>query len=119
MKKVLVVDDEKMNLRLVERMLKCDYDVATASSGKEALDRIEEEKPDLILLDILMPQMDGFETLEAIRGLAGWQDVPILFLTADTGEDVRAKAREAGVSGIVEKPFKKDVFLEEVRACIG
>lgn len=119
MKKVLVVDDSLMNRKLASKVLGDSYEVLLAESGQQTLLLLQREKVDLILLDIVMPEMDGFETLERIRGMAKTADVPVIFLTASSDDDTRERALALGVADLVEKPFRKDELLDKVRNCIS
>ena len=114
MKKVLAVDDNQMNLRMLELVLKNVYDIALADSGEKALAYLEENGAELVLLDILMPGMDGFETLKKMREKESLSKIPVIFLTADIDEEVERQSREAGAIGLIEKPFKKDVLIAKV-----
>ncbi|MBU6453740.1 MAG: response regulator [Cyanobacteria bacterium REEB67] len=102
---VLLVDDNE-NIRLVaEAGLERDYDVFLAGSGLEALDIAEAERPDLILLDVHMPSMDGLETLERLRRNQETAHIPVIFLTATLPEFRRHSLTEMGVIAVIEKPF--------------
>ena len=103
-KTILIVDDAAMNIRLIEFIIKDEsaYKVIGASGGRQALELLEKQPVDLILLDILMPDMDGFETLELIREK---YDIPIVFLTGDKNLETIQKATELGVEDYISKPF--------------
>ncbi|HEY3218385.1 MAG TPA: response regulator, partial [Candidatus Limnocylindria bacterium] len=102
--KVLAVDDTPENLRLIEALLVPQgYDVVTASSGRDALALLPTEKPDLLLLDIVMPEMNGYEVAKAIRADAAWRHVPVIMITATGGQDL-VRALEAGADDFVSKP---------------
>lgn len=112
--KVLVVDDENDILLIVRTSLKDDYEVETASSGPDALAHIEENSPDLIILDMMMPEMDGIEVLEKIRANPGTAAIPVIFLT---GVSERSKIREAldkGTQYYIVKPFKQQDLMNKV-----
>ena len=105
--KVLVVDDEPRNVRILQIHLNAQgYTVYTAEDGVEALDIVEKDAPDLILLDINMPKMDGFEVVKRIRANKATEFIPIVMITAlrDTREN-RIKSIEAGADDFIEKPF--------------
>lgn len=114
MKKILVVDDNKMNLKIAKKVLAGGYEIVLAESGEAAIRYLQDHTADMILLDILMPQMDGYETLEKIRQIGGMGDVPVIFLTAETDDEVRARSAQAGAKDIVQKPFKKEELLAKV-----
>lgn len=116
MKKILVVDDNTINLKLADKILKevPDYKPVMVPSGARALQFLSKNVPSMILLDIMMPDMDGFQTLEEIRKNPALADVPVIFLTADTEPETVDKAKEVGAKGLITKPFKKDVLLDLV-----
>lgn len=116
MKKILVVDDNTINLKLADKILKevPDYKPVMVPSGARALQFLSKNVPSMILLDIMMPDMDGFQTLEEIRKNPALADVPVIFLTADTEAETVDKAKEVGAKGLITKPFKKDVLLDLV-----
>lgn len=116
MKKILVVDDNTINLKLADKILKevPDYKPVMVPSGARALQFLSKNVPSMILLDIMMPDMDGFETLAEIRKNPALSDIPVIFLTADTEAETVEKAKEVGAKGLITKPFKKDVLLNLV-----
>ena len=118
--KILVVDDEPKNVRILQIQLKArGYTVYTAADGVEALDVIKKEIPDLILLDINMPQMDGFEVVRRVRANEATEFIPIVMITAlrDTREN-RIKSIEAGADDFIEKPFDSLEVLARVRSLL-
>lgn len=116
MKKILVVDDSAINLKMADKVLKEieEYKPVLVPSGERAFKFLEKNRPDLILLDIMMPEMDGFEVLERLRADEAAKDIPVVFLTADEEPETRARAEAAGVQDIVGKPFKKEELLSVV-----
>ncbi|MCF7223581.1 hybrid sensor histidine kinase/response regulator [Marilutibacter chinensis] len=118
--RILVVDDQAANLRVVGALLtRQGYAVTTASSGDEALARCREADFDLILLDVMMPSMDGFEALAALRNAMGNGRVPVIFVTAAHDRDLLLRAFDAGVVDYVTKPFLPEELLARVNAHIG
>lgn len=106
MKTILVVDDDAMNLKMAEFILKQkDYGVIKALSGMEALEILQNEEVDLILLDIEMPVMGGFQTYEKIRENPASQNIPVAFLSASSEEEVIEKAFHMGAVDYIKKPF--------------
>ena len=117
--KILLVDDEPDILEFLSYNLKKEgFQVSTASNGKEAIERAKKFHPHLIILDVMMPEMDGIETCEKIRSLPDFTDVLISFLTA-RGEDYSQIAGfEAGADDYINKPIKPKVFLSRVKALL-
>ena len=118
--KVLVVDDEPRNVRILQIHLNAQgYTVYTAADGVEALGIVEEDAPDLILLDINMPKMDGFEVVKRIRANKVTEFIPIVMITAlrDTREN-RIRSIEAGADDFIEKPFDSLEVLARVRSLL-
>lgn len=103
--KILVVDDVNTNLVLMKAVLSKQYDVATALSGVKILELIETEQPDLILLDIMMAGMDGFEVLNVIRNNEATKDLPVIMVTALANSDEVTKAYELGANDYISKPI--------------
>ena len=118
--KVLVVDDEPRNVRILQIHLNAQgYTVYTAADGVEALDIVEKDAPDLILVDINMPKMDGFEVVKRIRANKATEFIPIVMITAlrDTREN-RIRSIEAGADDFIEKPFDSLEVLARVRSLL-
>ena len=115
-KTILVVDDEPRYVSLVEINLTTDgYQVRTASDGQQAVDSVAEDQPDLLLLDIMMPVMDGFTACERIREFSS---VPIIILTAKGEERDRVRGLDAGADDYIVKPFSAQELLARVRAVL-
>lgn len=113
MKKVLIVDDDMMMLRLAERILAPHYDIITAVSGRDALELYASEKPDLILSDLIMPEMTGFELHETLQERFG-KVIPVMFMTADGSDDIEGIGFDLGASDFIRKPFHPDALLRRV-----
>ena len=115
---ILIVDDLAPNVRLLEAVLSPKgFRVATASSGQEALDVLGKEHPDLVLLDILMPGMDGYEVCRRIRDDPGTAFLPVIMITA-SGEEEKIRAIESGADDFVNKPFDQAELLARVRSLV-
>ncbi|HKW79278.1 MAG TPA: response regulator [Candidatus Limnocylindria bacterium] len=115
---VLAIDDTPENLRLVEALLVPQgYAVVTASSGKEALAALPKTDPDLILVDLVMPEMNGFDVTKAIRADDATRHIPIIVITATGGADL-VRALDAGADDFVAKPFDKNELLARVKSLI-
>ena len=113
-KTILVVDDTIANLDILVELFS-DYDVIDTASGSEALAIVKEEKVDLILLDIMMPNMDGYEVCQKLKSNASTKDIPIIFITAKTDEESIEKAYSIGGSDYVTKPFRPKELLARVK----
>ena len=115
-KNVLIIDDDDIQILIVRSMLEDDYEILTAQSGKEALEYFRQGHiPNLILLDILMPEMDGWEIFNKIRAISLLEDVPIAFLTSLNGTAEEERARELGAADYIMKPFSKEVLLTRIK----
>lgn len=112
---ILVVDDAEINLSILTEALGDDYEVAVATDGRTALQAVAEAPPDLILLDVMMPDMDGYEVLRRLKESPATADVPVIFLTALADVESKARGFRLGAVDYVSKPFE----LEEVRARVA
>jgi len=114
-KKILAVDDSEIDLELIEFMLKDKYTILPTKSGKEALDYLLHfSKVDLILLDLIMPEMDGWETFSRIRDLGNITDIPIAFVTSVHGEEEQNRAKKIGAADYILKPFTREELLKRI-----
>jgi adenylate cyclase len=116
--KILVVDDIPENVRLLEAVLvPRGYEVVTARDGLEALDLVESEKPDLILLDVMMPGLDGYGVCTNLRANDDTAVLPVIMVTSSIGQE-KTKAIEAGADDFIPKPFNHDELLTRVRSLL-
>jgi two-component system, OmpR family, KDP operon response regulator KdpE len=114
--KLLIIDDDPLLCDTVVQLLSSGgYHVFSANSGKEGLHKVFQQRPELILLDILMPGMDGFEVLKRIRELA---DIPIIMLSGVNKTSVIIRALDLGADDFIEKPFENGEFLARVRSLL-
>ena len=113
---ILAVDDVPLNLDLLTDILDPFYNVSATISGKDALDMMEENIPDLILLDIMMPEMDGYEVCNRIKKNKKWEHIPIIFLTAKNETEDIIHAYELGAADYISKPFNPPELLARVKA---
>lgn len=115
-KVVLIVDDEQRLVNFMRMNLEVEgCRVISASNGREGVDRVREDMPDIVLLDIMMPGMDGFETLRRIRTFS---QVPVLFLTAKDDEEDRIRGLELGADDYIGKPFGHRELISRIRAVL-
>lgn len=111
---ILAIDDQPNNLKVIGSVLEEEYILSIANNGKNALRMLENALPDLILLDIMMPEMDGFQVCEKLKENPATRDIPVIFLTAKAGIDDITRAFQVGAVDYIEKPFK----VAEVKARI-
>ena len=114
MKKILIVDDDAINCMLAKHALIDEYDVVTVNSGREALQFLKKEIPDLILMDIEMPEMNGKTVVTKIKACKQWSGIPVVFLTADSSPITEADCLQCGADDFITKPFVVDVMRQRV-----
>ena len=119
-KTVLIVDDELSILVPLQFLMEKEgYVAKLAQSGKEALEKISDLRPDLILLDIMLPDLDGYEIYQMIRQRPEWSSIRIIFLTAKNREADMAKGLAMGADAYITKPFSNTQLIEKIRELIG
>ena len=114
-KKILIVDDKPGNLQLLRQILKNDYSLAFAKNGKEALLAVEKHRPDLVLLDIMMPEMDGYETCQNLKKNPLTTEIPVIFVTAMSDVEDEARGFEAGAVDYISKPVSAPIVRARVK----
>ena len=115
-KRILVVDDEIYIVHILEFSLTMEgYSVLTASDGEEALSVIDNERPDLVVLDIMMPKLDGYEVCRRLRGDEQFRELPVILLSAKGRPVDREAGLEAGADDYITKPFSPRKLLEKIR----
>ena len=122
MKKILVVDDEKeIRELLTEKLRKNDFDAVSAANGHEALMRAKDDLPDLILLDVAMPGLDGYETCQRLRKDEKTKLIPVLFLTGKEldSKSITKRLKELDAAGYIVKPSSFSDLLEKIKEVIG
>lgn len=120
MSTVLYIEDDRANRTLVRRVLEAEgYDVLEAEDGRQGLEVASRKRPDLILVDISMPDMDGYEVTARLRGMDEVGHVPIIALTANVMKGDRERALEAGCAGYIQKPIDIDVLPLQVASFLG
>ena len=113
--RILIIDDAPANIQTLSTILKeRGYDINIATNGRQALEVLERIRPDLILLDIMMPEIDGFETCRRIKASTAWREIPIIFLTAKTDTADIVRGFELGAVDYVAKPFNAHELLARV-----
>lgn len=117
---ILVVDDEPDNFEVLQVLLSNEnYTFHYASSGRLALDRLDIFQPNLILLDVMMPDLDGIEVCRQIRSLPQWQSVPILMVSALTGQNNIEQCLAAGADGFISKPVNRRTLISEITSLLN
>jgi two-component system alkaline phosphatase synthesis response regulator PhoP len=118
--RVLVVDDEADIVSTIQYRLEfCEFEVITATNGKEGLEKAANEKPDLILLDISMPVMNGHEMLERLKNRPDIKDIPVIMLTAYSDAKDVTKAADLGIADYVTKPFDFTELMGKISNALG
>ena len=118
--KILVVDDSNTNVVLLEVVLEKEgFEVATAMNAREAFKSIEKEIPDLILLDILMPQTNGFEFLETLRSHREYSGIPVIMVSAVGNEENKKQAKKLGAQDFFEKPIDISSVVRKINSILG
>jgi DNA-binding response OmpR family regulator len=118
--RVLVVDDDPVIVRLLEVNLSLDgYEVETATRGEQALERAGETNPDLLILDVMMPGLDGWDTCRRLREQPRFAETPVVFLSARSQDDDRSKGLDLGPVVYLTKPFDPIRLTELVRRMLG
>ena len=114
-KRILVIDDEPELVKAIEIRLKTSgYEVEAAYDGQSGIDKAKEVKPDLILLDIIMPRMDGYEVTKELIADPETEQIPIIVFTASQQRDLEARCRELGITDFIKKPFETSDLLNMV-----
>jgi len=117
-KKILIVDDNEINVGILKELLEEQYVLATAGSGQQCLENINRFKPDIVLLDIIMPGMDGYETCRRIKSDSQSQTTHIILLSSKTSVDSRLKGYEVGADDYITRPFDGDELLAKIKVQI-
>lgn len=112
---IMIVDDDEINSKAVMNMLQEEYRVLAVKSGKEAFERLKKQLPDMILLDVHMPEMDGHAVLRGLKENPDYADIPVVFLTSDEDEHTEVQGFSEGATDFIRKPFQKAVALQRIR----
>ena len=119
-KRILVVDDEVDLVETVRYSLELEgYDVLVAYNGEEALNQARKENPDLILLDLMLPKLDGYKVCRLLKFDERYKHIPILMLTAKTQEKDKATGMETGANEYITKPFEMDELMKKVKGYLN
>lgn len=114
-KRILICDDDPAILRVLQVNLEVEgYETLLAHNGEEALEIADRDKPDLIILDIMMPRLDGYQTCERLKAADTTKDIPVVFLSAKAQESDIQKGKEYGVAAYLTKPFDPDTLVETI-----
>jgi twitching motility two-component system response regulator PilH len=113
--KILAVDDSKVDLINIQNIISdAGYEVITASSGQEAIDKAANEQPDLIFMDVVMQHMDGYQATRELTHNDATKNIPIIFVTSKGQKADRVWAEMTGAKGLVQKPYTPDQILEQI-----
>lgn len=116
MKRILVIDDDKVLVELITVRLKsAGFEIIPAYDGETGLEKVKNEKPDLIVLDLMLPGIDGYEVCEQIKTDAKYKHIPIIMFTARTGEEDKRRGYAAGTDDYITKPFDAYMMVEKIR----
>ena len=113
--RLLVVDDQSIHIQVLYRALSSQYQLFMANSGEQALKVCHDQLPDLVLLDVVMPDMDGFEVLQQLKGQADTTDIPVIFVTAHGGDEIETQCLLAGAVDFIPKPVNPSVVRARVK----
>jgi len=113
-KKILIVDDEKMNIIALAHYLKTQFEIIVATDGETGLEAAEKHVPDLILLDIIMPEMNGFEVIEKLKKSEVTKNIPVIFITGLNNAENEEKGIALGAVDFITKPFSKVIVKARI-----
>ena len=118
MKTIFIVDDSDTNLAAAEDALEDFFNIMTLPSAEKMFSLLEKVKPNLILLDIEMPGMNGFEALEKLKSNSSYSDIPVVFLTGTSDASIEERSNKLGAVGVITKPFTAQVMLEKLKVIL-
>lgn len=119
MKNVLIADDDPLNQRIFTELLEEDYELSIVEDGEACIESIKQRKPDLLLLDYSMPQLNGLEVCQNLRKDERFQDLPIIIVTGHASQDTHDECIEAGATDFCSKPFELSHFRNMVSKCVS
>lgn len=115
-KKILIVDDEPRNIKLLKAVLDPkEYECVSVKNGQEALEKLKSYTPDVMMVDVMMPVMDGFELTRKIKSNSATKNIPVILVTALSDRDTRLQGMEAGAEEFINKPFVKEELMMRLR----
>lgn len=115
-KRIILVDDEVAIIKvLTVRLEKAGYEVIPVMDGKEALDSVRKERPDIVILDLMLPTLDGYKVCRLLKFDERYKHIPILVLSARVEEDAKKRSMEAGADEYISKPLKTDELLDKIK----
>lgn len=118
--KVLIVDDELFNIDYLQQELEdCDYDLITAVNGRDALDKIKSDLPDLVLLDLMMPVLDGFAVLTQMKADPDLRNIPVIVISAANNSRSVVKGIKLGAEDYITKPIDEKLLIQKVKEYLG
>ena len=118
LKTIFIVDDCDTNLALAEDALEDYFCVLTVPSASKMFSLLEKVTPDLILLDIEMPEMNGFEALERLKASKTWAEIPVVFLTGTVDVSIESRSAQLGAIGIITKPFSQSILVDRINSYV-
>jgi two-component system cell cycle response regulator DivK len=119
MKRILVVEDVEFNRDLIVQLLEDEYEILTATNGAEGVEVAERERPDLILMDLSLPVMDGWEATRRIKAQVALQGIPIIALSAHAMKGDEDRARQSGCDDYLSKPLDEDLLFQKLAKLLG
>ncbi len=119
MKKILIIEDVAFNLDLLVQLLEDEYELITADNGAAGVAMAAQERPDLILMDMSLPEMDGWAATQCIKSQAGLKHIPVIALTAHTMSGDEERARAAGCDGYLAKPLDEELLFQQLERFLG
>ena len=117
--RILVVEDVEFNRDLIVQLLEDEYEILTATNGAEGIEVAERERPDLILMDLSLPVMDGWEATRRIKAQAALQGIPIIALSAHAMKGDEDRARQSGCDDYLSKPLDEDLLFQKLAKLLG
>src|SRR5882757_1228245 len=119
-KKILVVDDEPYMHRLMQHhLVRAGYELVAARNGREAIESVQRDKPDLVIMDVMMAEMDGISALKALKNADATRDIPVIMLTASAHDLTKEISEAAGAAAFFTKPFSPTHLLAEIKRLLA